>query len=305
MNKTTLIASVLLMVTTIATIQSCKKDATTTSPRGKDITTAPKVSVDRFSTAAGHLMVRSASNGLPAANAAINFDVAPFITHGLDRTGAHTMYYNFDVHPNTPDAIYVFFKAGATSPIAGQNNVINSLPGDPTYNDFWQVNKVTVPDSYVPNTLTNETAILASGYPISVTNMIVNCPVVPFGTTAAKSGTAGTASALTNGWYKDSAVAYFEFNEASITASNNLVPTSPIYVMFANNASPAVGFKVEPGTAQTHNVLATIPTDASYSPLWNVNVIDTSHFSSISSLASAQSFTSTPAGALVNCPSIK
>ena len=39
-----------------------------------DISSAEKVSVDRFSSDAGTLMVRSASNGLPAANAPVNFD---------------------------------------------------------------------------------------------------------------------------------------------------------------------------------------------------------------------------------------
>ena len=99
---------------------SCKKDTVITIT-AKDINTATKVSIDRFSSTAGHLMVRTATNGLPAANSAINFDNAPFITQGIDRTGAIVQYYNFDVQSTTPDDIYVFFKAGATTPISGQN----------------------------------------------------------------------------------------------------------------------------------------------------------------------------------------
>ena len=287
---------------------ACKKDSTPAAVvTGKDINTATKASIDRFSATAGHLMVRTAANGLPAANAAISFDVAPFITQGLDKTGAVVKYYNFDVQPTAPSPIYVFFKSGSTTPFSGQNNVIATIPGDAGYNDFWVVNKVTVPDNYVANSLTSEAEVLASGYTVTKTTSIVNCPVVPYGSTATKSFTAGTASALSFGWYKDNAVAYFNFGEAAINATaSGMVPLSPIYVMFNDNtAGPSSGFKVETGTMQTHNVLATIPTDAGYSPLWNVNVINNSNFAGVSNLATATSFPSTPAGATVNCPIVK
>lgn len=294
-----------------AMLLSCSKsndDEMTTVITGKDINTATKASVDRFSATAGHLMVRTSTNGLPAANAAINFDNQPFITTGLDRTGAVVKYYNFDVQSTTPDDIYVFFKSGATTPVTGQNNIIPTIPGDMGYNDFWVVNKVTVPDNYVPNSLTSEAEVLASGYTVTKTTSIVNCPVVPFGSTASKSYTAGTASALTLGWYKGKAVAYFNFGEKQITATmSGMVPVSPIYVMFNDNmVGPASGFKTETANpSQTHNVLATIPSDASYSPLWNVYVIDNANFNAVTNLATATSFMSSLAGATVNCPIVK
>lgn len=279
----------------------------------KDINTAPKVSVDRFSAAAGHLMVRNSSNGLPAANAPINFDNGPFITLGLDKNGNHVAYYNFDIQPTTPQPIYVFFKSDQNTAITGQNNIINTIPGDANYNDFWLINKVIVPDSYVANSITSADQVLASGYTIVPTNAIVNCPVVPFGSTAARSKVAGQASVLTLGWYKDKAVAYFSFEEAPLsTTGGGLVPLSPIYVMFSINpdsnnpaSGPASGFSVESGTLQTHNVIATVPGDAGYSPLWSVLVLDNANFSSVSDLATAAGFTSTPAGANVNCPVVK
>ena len=295
-------------------LDSCKKEDTVVAAQAKDINAATKASVDRFSSAAGHLMVRTASNGLPAANAPISFDKAPFITTGFDRTGAVVNYYNFDVQPTAPDDIYVFFKNGASTPVSGQNNVIPTIPGDTGYNDFWLVNKVTVPDTYVPNSLTTEADILASGYPVIKTTMIVNCPVVPFGSTAARSATAGTASVLTTCWYKGQAVTYFNFGEAAITATAaNQVPTSPIYVQFnvdpnaSNPASgPASGFKTETAAAsQTHNVLATLPGDAGYSPLWNVFVIGNTNFNAVKNLSTATAISSSPAGATVNCPVVK
>jgi hypothetical protein len=295
---------------------SCSNNDTPTVPVAvaKNINTAEKASIDRFSATAGHLMVRTATNGLPAVNAPVNFDNPPFITTGLDRTGAVVKYYNFDVQSTTPDDIYVFFKNGATTPLAGQNNIIPTIPGDSGYNDFWVVNKVTVPDNYVPNSLTSEAEVLASGYTVAKTTTIVNCPVVSFGSTAARSKTTGVASTLTLGWYKGKAVSYFNFDEAAITATTSgLVPIDDIYVMFnidpsgTNPASgPASGFQTEMvNTIQTHNVIASLPGDSDYSPLWKVSFLANSHFSMVSNLATAEAAMPTPAGANVNCPAVK
>ena len=293
---------------------SCSKDddtsvVTSVITTGKDINSATKASVDRFSATAGHLMIRTATNGLPAANAAINFDNQPFITQGFGRTGLVEKYYNFDVQPDVPAAIYVFFKNGATAPLSGQNNVIDVKPGDAGYNDFWVVNKVTVPDAYIANTLTNKAAILASGYAVTPTTTIVNCPVVPFGSTALKSKTAGVASALTLGWYKDQAVAYFNFDEAPITAtSTGKVPVVPIWVMFNDNATgPASGFKTETANPnQTHNVLGALTSDSFYSPLWQVVMLNNSAFATVNNRTTAEAApVLNPNAGLVNCPVVK
>ncbi len=90
-----------------------------------------------------------------------------------------TEYYNFDVQSTRPHDIYVFCKSGSTTQIAGQINVIPTIPGDAGYSDFWIVNKVIVTDNYVPNTLPSKAEILASGYIITKTTTIVSCPVVP------------------------------------------------------------------------------------------------------------------------------
>ncbi len=301
---------ILLLLVLSMLIVSCEKSSTP-DPVGsivKDINQAEKASVDRFSDVAGKLFKRSAILVLPAANAAINFDNAPFITKGFDKNGVVADYYNFDVQSTTPDEIYVFFKEGATSPLPGQNNIVPTIPGDAGYNDFWIVNKVIVPDTYIPNTFTSENDILTSAFKVTKTDMIVNCPIVPFGSTAAKSKTAGVASKLTLGWYKGKAVAYFEFAEATITAVSGKVPISPIYVMFEDNTiGPASGFKVEKGTTQTHNVLGSSPGDPDYSPLWDVKALDNKEFPTVKNLTTAQSFPATDAGAdvNVNCPIVK
>jgi hypothetical protein len=304
-NSGSVIATAILLFT-FGT--SCKKNSPSIHV-GKDITTAPHAYVDRFSSAFGHIFVRTATNGLPAANAPINMDVAPFITHGLNPDGTPTTYYNFDVLPVTPVPIYVFFKQSApTVELTAQNHVIPVKPGDAGYNDFWLVNKVMVPDNYVPNSLTNATAILNSGYPIVATNQIVNCPVVPYGSTAALTYGSTSPQFLVTGWYKDSTVVYFNFDEAKTPltlTSANQVPAPPIYVFFANNTDPSMGFETVTGSTQTHNVISVNPTQAGYSPLWDVKKIDISNFSNVTNLASALAVPSTATGATVNCPVVK
>jgi len=323
------IATAILLLTVVA---SCNKNSLST-PVGKnslalsttirkDVIHAPHAYIDRFSSAFGNIFVRTSTNGLPTANTPINMDAAPFIVHGFNPDGTPNTYYNFDVLPVAPDDIYFFYRQSTpTVELKAQNHVIPTKPGDPGYNDFWRINKVMVPDNYVPNTLTNETAILNSGYPIIHTNQLLNCPVVPFGSTAALTYGSNVPQRLITGWYKDSTITYFNFNEAKTPltlttadggpvttqtlTSDTRVPTADIYVFFANNTDPSNGFETVPGTTQAHNVIEFNPTQAGYSPLWDVNKIDTSYFSKVTNLASATAVPSTAIGAAVNCPVVK
>lgn len=77
--------------------------------------------------------------------------------------------------------------------------------------------------------------------------------------------------------------------------------------MFNDNLlGPASGFKTEMANPiQTHNILATLPIDVNYSPLWNVRVLDNINFNAVINLATASGFPNTPAGATVNCPIVR
>ncbi len=270
--------------------------------------TATRALIDRFSSSAGMLFVRDATNGLPAAGQPVNFDQGPFITQGFGPNGEITQYYNFDVQPTAPAPIYVLFREGESAPVSGQLNIVDVIPGDQGYNDFWQVVKVTVPRNYVANGVTSLEEIETAGYGMETTNTIVNCPIVPEGSTATKRLGGGSAG-LVQGWYRGQAVFYFAFEERALTStSGGSVPLSPIYVTFNINpdqpgGGPASGFKTEPGTSQTHNVVATLPANSGYSPLWIVNVYDNADFGSVRNLATAQGARVKGAGvALVNCP---
>ncbi len=274
-----------------------------------DHATAVRTSIDRFSAEAGNLFVRSEGSTLPEANVAINFDEAPFVTRGFGPAGELVEYYNFDVQPTAPAPIYVLFRDGEDAPVAGQFNIVDVVPGDEDYNDFWQPVKVTVPADYVANTITSAEGL--AGLPMEPLDAIVNCPIVPEGSMATQRLSSANGAGLVNGWYKDEAVFYFEFGEAALAPVGGEVPLSPIYVTFNINpdqpdGGPPSGFLTEEGSAQTHNVLATLPGDAAYSPLWVVNIYDNADFGSVSDLASAQSATIlAPGAANVNCPVVR
>ena len=295
-------------------LQGCKEDEeikpATPVAMAKDPQTASRVAVDRFSTSAGTLMIRDAVNDLPASNAAINFDMAPFITQGLSPSGAHTEYYNFDVMPDSPAPIYVLFRDGENSPVPGQLNIIDKIPGESGYNDFWLMHKVTVPANYIANVVTSFAEIQSMGYAVTATSTIINCPVVPEGSVATKR-MGGASNALHMGWYKGQVCFYFTFEEKMLALASGKVPVSPIYVTFNINpgmtgGGPASGFVMETGTMQTHNVLATIPADASYSPLWSVQIYDNASFNSVTDLSSAMAAPLLVASAaLVNCPTVQ
>jgi hypothetical protein len=295
----------------LSLIAGCGDSSTSPSTTGRNPDTTEAVSVDRFADSFAHLFARSKNPALPAANAPIDFDSgAPFITHGYSPAGGKVTYYNFDVLPGKPAPIYVLFKPGASSPVADQLNIIDVIPGDAGYNDFWNVVKVTVPADYVANSVTSASAIVAAGWAMERTPMIVNCPVVPAGSTAKLRYTSEPAG-LVRGWYKDKVVSYFSFSERPLTAtSDGGVPIAGIFVTFnlnpdgSNPASgPASGFRTEEGTMQTHNVVEALPEDSGYSPLWDVNIYDNGAFAGVSNLPTAMSAPVVAMNAaLVNCP---
>lgn len=304
----------------IVTLSACSKDssddkknvmmAESAAIGVNALENAERASIDRFSESAGHLHIRTATNGLPAANFAVDFDKAPFITTGLTEDGRSVQYYNFDVQATEPAPIYVLFFEGASSPVPGQINIINAIPGEAGYNDFWRVIKVTVPASYVANSVKSFDDIVAGNYVLTPTDMIVNCPVVPEGSTATKRLN-GESPELSKGWYRNKLVFYFNFGAPLKPTATGKVPTSPIYVTFNINpgqesGGPSSGFKTEPNKLQTHNVIATIPGDTSYSPLWAVSVYDNGSFDSVKDLDTVlDAEILAPHVADVNCPVVE
>jgi hypothetical protein len=303
--------NLILLSLVVTFITACEKKSDDMKPEPLDPDMAQDVSVDRFSSSTGHLFVRNSENNFPGPNEAIDFDMIPaFITKGLGPNGEMTEYYNFDVMSTVPAPIFVLFREGEDMPVEGQLNIVDVVPGDDGYNDFWLVNKVTVPGGYVANTVSSRSEILQQGFQITPTTIIVNCPIVPKGSVARKRFLESESADLTRGWYKSNVVYYFNFLEKDLTAVNGMVPTSDIFVSFNINpdedgGGPASGFKTEDdmATGQTHNVPETIPSDADYSPLWDVIIYDNSDFDMVGDLSTAEMATLlVEDAAIVNCP---
>jgi hypothetical protein len=267
---------------------------------------APIAAVDRFSKEAAHLQLRTPDNHLPGPNQPVDFDSGPFITQGLSpSTGKPVRYYNFDVQTTMPAPVYVLYREGEAKPVEGQLDIIGTLPGEKGYNDFRQVWKVTVPKDYAANTIVDAGALKDAGYKMEQTPTLRNMPIVPDKSTA-KARLKGESAELKRAWYQGQVAKFFSFDEAPLSGSG--VPLSPIYVTFnvnpdQPNGGPGSGFKAEPSSEQTHNVPATLPGGAGYSPLWLVAVYDNADFPSVHDLQTALKAKVLAAGvATVNCP---
>ncbi|HUO44675.1 MAG TPA: hypothetical protein VMT94_07175 [Burkholderiales bacterium] len=273
---------------------------------GRDPDKAPVAAVDRFSDKAAHLQLRTASNGIPGPNQPVDFDSGPFITQGLSPvTGQPVRYYNFDVQSTTPAPVYVLYRKGEDQPVAGQLDIIDTLPGDKGYNDFRQVWKVWVPKNYVANTIIAAAKLRKAGYRIEKTDALRNMPVVPDGSVA-RVRLNGESAELQRAWYQGKVAKYFSFDETALSGAE--VPVSPIYVTFnvnpdQPNGGPPSGFRTEMNSTQTHNVPSTLPGDAGYSPLWLVIVYDNADWPAVRDLDTVTKAKILAAGvATVNCP---
>jgi hypothetical protein len=264
------------------------------------------LAIDRFSAAAGTLQVRTASNRLPGPGQPVDFDHPPFITQSWGPAGEVIRYYNFDVQPTTPAKMYVFYVG--EDELTTQHSVVDVVPGQPGYSDFFRVVRVTVPARYAADELRDVAAILRSGFAVVETSLIVNRPIVPGGSRA-RERLRGAATEPEAGWYRGQRIQWFRFDEAQLIAGPGMpVPTSPISVTFNKNpdlpgGGPSSGFRTEPDGRQTHNVASSLPGDVEYSPLWSVSIYDNAAFPNVFDEASllAAPFKARNV-ATVNCP---
>jgi hypothetical protein len=266
---------------------------------------APIASVDRFSDRAGTLLKRSADKRLPGPNQPIDFDTQPLNTLGLSPAGKPALYYHLDVQSTTPAPVYVLYRDGEGKPVEGQLDVIDTLPGEKDYNDFRQVWKVSVPRDYVANTIADAATLRAAGYAMEKTNTLLNMPVVP-DNSRARVHFGGGQHELQRAWYRGEVAKFLLFDEAPLSLSGDEVPVSPIYDGFTVNPGEPNGgidFHTEPNSMQTHNIVATIPGDKDYSPLWLRVVYDAAEWASVTNLEAAQKAKVIPAETLlINCP---
>jgi hypothetical protein len=266
---------------------------------------APIAPVDRFSDKAGTLLKRSADKRLPGPNEPIDFDAQPFNTLGLSPSGEPVLYYHLDVQSTAPAPVYILYREGEDKPVQGQLNIIDTLPGEKGYNDFRQIWKVWVPKDYLANTIADTATLKHAGYKIEKTDKLLNMPVVPNKSHAPLRFNGGNPE-LQSAWYQNQVAKFFVFDEAPLSVSGDEVPVSPIYDGFTINPGEPNGgteFHFEPNSMQTHNVVATVPGDKDYSPLWLRVVYDSAAWDSVRNLDAALAAKVVPTETLlINCP---
>ncbi|HEY0249890.1 MAG TPA: hypothetical protein VGC41_00100, partial [Kofleriaceae bacterium] len=133
-------------------------------------------------------------------------------------------------------------------------------------------------------------------YPQDPEEKIIDCPIVPHGSTASE-GDGVPPAVATELWYRGEKIDCLRFGDPLGAISGSKVPTSPIYVTFAHEQ-----FKTVDGTVQTHNVVFSIPGDTDYSPLWDVHIYDERAFAQVHDAATALRARVVKPGPLVNCP---
>ena len=261
---------------------------------------ATRLVIDRFSAAAGHLMVRDANNKLPAPDQPIDLDQPPFVTQGLGPDGSPVRYYNFDVQAAEPATRYRLVRAGNHETLPGEHDIVEVIPGDRGYSDFWRIAWVEVPIGYVAGSITDAAEIRTRGYTVVPDSKVIDCPILPPGSHGREGHGASTEL-----WYRGARVSCLEFG-SPLGLDDGRVPTSPIYVTFTENppaGGPRTGFRTESSKLQTHNVVFSVPGDLDYSPLWAVHIYDRAAFASVHDAKSAlEAPILEPHGPLVNCP---
>ena len=220
--------------------------------------------------------------------------------------GRQTFYYDFGANtPATADGtqattspIYVlitgFDGEGNPQMVEGQHNIVGVVPGEAGYSDLWEVVLVTVPADYQADTFKSVDDVMSSGYEMTMPGLLVNCPIVPAGSTLAEGG-----APLVQGWHDGEAIYYFDFGP-------NPRETAPIYAFITGLDAQGNPQFVE-GQA---NVVGVIPGDPGYSDFWFVNLVTVPadyEANSITSVAEvmASGFDITQPGLLVNCPILR
>jgi hypothetical protein len=181
--------------------------------------------------------------------------------------GREVKYYDFGM--NTPLAqgnsvltapIYAFITGmdaqGNPQFVEGQHNIVAVVPGDEGYSDLWQVMLVTVDGSYEADSVKSVADVMSGGYEVAETDIFVNCPIVPEGSTFEG------GEALVQGWYNNEAVFYPDFGPNPPVA----IPIWAFISGFAADGSPQF-------VDGQMNIIDAVPDDPAYSAFWRVNLV--------------------------------
>ncbi|UCC92441.1 MAG: Ig-like domain-containing protein [Thermoplasmata archaeon] len=155
--------------------------------------------------------------------------------------GDRVHYYDLGRSTNVTAPVYRLVDGGG-DPVQGQHLIFSDLrpgvlvgvPPSANYSDFHRVWDVPVPDGYVPNTHRSYTDLVDAGLTMSVTDLVLNTPMVPAGSSLV--GVDAQQHPLTVGWWDRVEVHYFTF-ESSVDTPGLFDPASG---MVLNTSSMAV-----------------------------------------------------------------
>lgn len=206
--------------------------------------------------------------------------------------GTNTPLAANDTVPTQPIWVFIYGMNADGTPdmVEGQHNIIDVVPGEAGYTDLWRVVMVTVPDDYDPDSIRSAEEVRDSGFEQTTTDMLVNCPIVPEGTTLEG------GEPLQQGWNDGEAVFYPDFGA-------NPATTRPIWV-FIHGMNPDGTPDFVEGQ---NNIIDVVPGQAGYTAFWRVNMVtvpDDYEPNSIRSAADvvAAGFEITETDMVVNCP---
>jgi len=205
------------------------------------------------------------------------------LTNGWFNNYAVT-YYDFGMAPQVTADIFLLFTANGAA-VAGQHNIVDQIPAglvveknvsDPGTSPFWRVNKVTVNNTYVANAYKSLSDLTGAGLAIVPTTVIINCPLVPAGSTLLNDP-GNPTHPISQGWYRGNPVFYFSFetnDQATATAASlvyapGMGSGTSVYVIPIYVTNPPGGAVVLAGQ---RNVIDAFLGDPGYSPLWQVTL---------------------------------
>jgi hypothetical protein len=135
-----------------------------------------------------------------------------------------------------------------TNGVAGQHNIVDTVPGQPDYSPLWQVMMVTFKSGVTPRLLTSadqvKQAEQSGDVTIQATTMVVNCPVLGFG------------QKRVEGFSNGHAIHYYD--------------DGPVKVLPGNEETPL--YAPMNGVAGQHNIAleSIAPGQTKYPALWSI-----------------------------------
>jgi hypothetical protein len=178
------------------------------------------------------------------------------------------LYYDFGTVPAgvQPGRVYwpIHGFDARRNPVAirGQRPIFSTLPGLNDYSGLWRLVYVVTADKVQPNELKDpasiDAAIRARKARLSETDLTLNLPITPRGTTLARDTTQGML-----GWYQGRDVQYFDFGATKLT---------PVPMWRFVRGKDAAG---EPTILAAQNsIVDSVPTTPPYPDVWAISFVE-------------------------------